>query len=302
MKFVSIELSKNNFGDDLNGWLWPKLFSGIHSNEEIYLLGIGTILLHDSPGLNKLLHSRKIVFGSGVRPSETYHLFKPDPLMEIKFLRGPLSAQVLDNKYEFITDAAYAMRQWNGFHNLKETKKEYEISVMPYFLSVDYFDWEAICRQLGYHYISPCSEKGVEFTLREIAASKLLITEAMHGAIAADILRVPWHRFILTTPYTEGELVSEFKWRDWLQSVNIQNPEITFIPFYRKTRVHNWIKKITAGSIATQYLFKPYVKRQILQELASSKKYYLSGENLLSEIDQRIQDQIANMYRQFIQP
>ncbi|MEP6747478.1 MAG: polysaccharide pyruvyl transferase [Bacteroidota bacterium] len=299
MKLVEIKLRKNNFGDDLNEWLWPQIFANIDDNDNGYFLGIGTILLGGSPVLEKISRSKKIVFGSGVRPSELYVSYKPDSLTDIKFLRGPLSSQALDHKYEYITDAAYAVRQLDNFQQLQNTEKKYEISVMPYFHSVDYFDWKSICKKLGFHYISPLSENGVEFTLKEIAASRHLISEAMHGAIAADLLRVPWHRFVLTTPHTEGDMVSQFKWADWLQSIKIYNPQITFIPFYKKSRVHNWVKNISNNIIATEFLYKPYVKKRIVEKLALVKDFYLSDNILLSEIDMKILKKINQLKAEY---
>ncbi|MEP7279775.1 MAG: polysaccharide pyruvyl transferase [Bacteroidota bacterium] len=292
MKYVVVKSRRDNFGDDLNGWLWPQIFKDIPENDDSYFLGIGTILLHNSTIFKGIGNAKKIVFGSGFRPSESYKNFKADDLTDIKFLRGPLSAQALNNQYEYITDAAYAIRHLDQFQGLKNTEKKYEISVMPYFLSTEFFNWERICRQLGFHYISPLAEKGVAFTLQEIASSRYLITEAMHGAIAADLLRVPWHRFVLSTPHTEGELVSQFKWADWLQSINIYNPEISFIPFYKKTRVHNWVKNITGNIIATEYLYKPAIKKQIMERLAAVKNFYLSDDLLLREIDDKILQKI----------
>ena len=83
------------------------------------------------------------------------------------------------------------------------------------------------------------SERGIDYTLKEILASKYIITEAMHGAIIADIYRIPWSRFVLSTLFTEGAMVSEYKWMDWLYSVGIYNIETTEISFYRKTRIKN---------------------------------------------------------------
>ena len=295
MKYLHIKSAKDNFGDDLNAWLWPQIFTGVPAHDDCYFLGIGTLLLGDSPFLKKIAHSKKIVFGSGLRPSESYVNYIPDGLTDIKFLRGPLSAMLLENKYGYITDAAYAIRQLQNFEELKNTPKKYEVSLMPYFLSVDFFDWKSICNKLGVHYISPLSEKGVAFTLREIAASKHLISEAMHGAIAADLLRVPWHRYVLTTPHTEGGMVSQFKWSDWLQSVQLYNTLVTFIPFYKKTRVHNWVKRMSGNIVSTEYLFKPAVEKRLLEKLGLIKDYYLSDDAVLDRIDEKMGQQINQL-------
>ena len=213
MNILYYKSREGNFGDDLNPWLWSKLFEKqLQNQDDNYFLGIGSILHSGNMDLKNIINQKKIVFGTGIRPSHTHEKFYIDKTWDIKFLRGPLSSSRLGNKHEFISDAAYAIRQLESFPDLKNIDKKYEISLMPYFHSMKYFNWEKIASKLGYNLISPYSEKGVEHTLREIAASKYLICEAMHGAILADIMRVPWHRFVLTTPYTEGERVSDFKY------------------------------------------------------------------------------------------
>lgn len=301
MKYLYYKSKKGNFGDDLNGWLWPKLFTKIPELDNVHFLGIGSILYSENPFLNNINKYKKIVFGSGVRPSPKYTKFKTDQTWDIKFLRGPLSAKALDNKYNYITDAAYALRQLPDFENLIKCEKRYEVSLMPYFHSEDYFDWKKICQQLGVHYISPHSENGVEFTISEIASSKKLITEAMHGAIVADLLRVPWHRFILTTPFTEGSMVSEFKWNDWLQSVEINNPDVTYIPFYSKTKLqksysrtalYQKLNRFFNFSTSTQLLFKTKVKNELLRKLSEELSYFLSEDKVIEHIDRKMEHEI----------
>ncbi|MGP1992282.1 polysaccharide pyruvyl transferase family protein [Zobellia laminariae] len=263
--------------------------------KDSYFLGIGSILTSENPHFEDIKDKRKIVFGTGIRPSSTYNEFSLDKTWSVKFLRGPLSSGYLGNKHEYISDAAYAVRQLAAFSDIQNTKKKYEISIMPYFHSVQYFDWEKIAKKLGYHLISPYSEGGVEHTLREIAASKYLITEAMHGAILADILRVPWHRFVLTTPYTEGERISDFKWNDWMGSIDIPRADTTFIPFYKKTRLHEPIKKITGNILSTNFFVKSQVQDHLMKSLSSKKNYTLSKDTILSTIDSRIYQKVQEM-------
>jgi hypothetical protein len=298
MEYLYFKSKHGNFGDDLNPWLWPQLFEGINTGTTDVFLGIGSILHAENAVFNTLQGRKKIVFGTGIRPSSIYTNLKMDESWDVKFLRGPLSTTALQKKYEYITDAAYALRQLPDFDKVINQEKKYEVSLMPYFHSLEFFDWEQICKELGYHYISPFSENGVEETLKEIAASKVLITEAMHGAIVADILRVPWHRFILTTPYTEGAMVSEFKWSDWLQSVGIYHPEVTFINFYKKTRIHGWLKNLSSKVISTEFLLTAKVKEDILKKLAGGKLTYLSDDLVVKEIDEKIAGKVQELIRQ----
>ena len=296
MKYLYFKSDKGNFGDDLNPWLWPKIFEGkITDEDHTYFLGIGSILHSGNHKLLSIENNKKIVFGTGVRPSSNYESLNINNNWDIMFLRGPYSSWALGNVHPYISDAAYALRYLNTFEELKNTKKKYEVSIMPYFHSMDYFKWDEIAKKLGYNLISPYSEKGVEHTLKEIAASKYIISEAMHGAILADVLRVPWHRFILTTPYTEGERVSDFKWNDWLNSINIHKNQITFIPFYQKTKLHGHLKKLTGNIVSANFLLKNKVEDDILTSLSQVSNYVLSSDLTIDTIDEKIEVKIKKL-------
>lgn len=296
MEYIYYKDPIGNFGDDLNGWLWPQLFGEENIENDDAFLGIGSILFNDHKLITDLHERKKIVFGTGIRPS--FEAFIYDQTWDIKFLRGPLSSYSFNSEYEFITDAAYALRFIENFDSLKNTEKKYEISVMPYFKSIKYFDWKSICDKLGYHYISPLSENGVEFTLKEIASSNYLITEAMHGAILADVLRVPWHRYVLSTPVTEGPMVSEFKWMDWLYSVGITNINTTFIKFNRKTFLNNWIKNLSCNVLNVEFFLKKVIVDDILLKLSSVSQFYLSKDQNIGVIDSKLNDKIFDYRNQ----
>lgn len=292
MEYIYYKDSKGNFGDDLNAWLWPKFFGEARPDGDAFV-GIGSILANDSPLFKNLSGKRKIVFGTGIRPG--WAPFAYDSSWDIKFLRGPLSSYAFNNQYEHIADAAYALGLISDFNAYRDVEKKYEISVIPYFKSLAYFDWEQICKQLGYHYISPSAEHGIEQTLREIAASKFVIAEAMHGAIISDILRVPWSRFVLTTPITEGLKVSEFKWMDWLYSIDLPATETAFIKLYRKSSVHQWIRKMSGNIVHADFLVKKVVKDELLRTLSSIDNYYLSKDEVIERINSRISEKIYQL-------
>lgn len=294
MQYIYFKDPNGNFGDDLNGWLWPKIFGEADlSSCDTSFLGIGSILFNNHKIITNLGESRKIVFGTGVRP--TYDAFLYDSSWDVRFLRGPLSASKFNNEFKHITDAAYALRFVDKFDEIKNTDKKYEVSLMPYFKSIKYFDWKSICDKLGFNYISPLSENGVEYTLTEIAASKCIITEAMHGAILADVLRVPWSRYVLTTPFTEGAMVSEFKWMDWLMSVDINNIPTEHIKFHRKSFLNTVINNISFDTINVEFLIKPVVQKDILNVLASIQNFSLSKDEVLEDIYSKLDLEIVKL-------
>lgn len=296
MEYIYYKDKKGNFGDDLNAWLWPQLFGEENILDNISFFGIGSILYNEAPFIKTLEGKKKIVFGTGVRAS--HNLFKVDNSWDIKFVRGPLSSACLNNDHKYIADAAYAIQHLKDFHKIIPVQKKiYNISLMPYFKSVRFFNWPKICQQLGMHYISPYSEQGVGHTLKEIAASKYLITEAMHGAILADILRVPWKRFILTTPFTEGEMISEFKWNDWIQSIKLSKVESTYIKFYRNSILNKIINYASFNAVDTRYFIKRIVQQEIISELSKIEEYYLSSDGVMDDINYKMGVEIENLKR-----
>jgi len=298
MNFVYFKSAIGNFGDDLNPWLWPQLLTSNAGEENSAFLGIGSILFNGNKILNAYQDQKKIVFGTGIRPSKDFKSFKTDDTWDIRFLRGPLSAMSLGNRHPYITDAAYAMRQLPDFNKYMHCEKKYEISLMPYFGSVSFFDWEGICAKLGYHYISPLSEKGVDFTLMEIASSKRLITEAMHGAILADVLRVPWHRYILSTFNRETARVSEFKWMDWLYSMELGYVDSTFINFYSRNFLDKVFSKLSADKLKSESLAKGKILTDIYQQLGTPKDYFLSEDTRIQEVDEKIGAELLRLNKE----
>lgn len=198
-----------NFGDDLNPWLWPQLIPGIFNNnndEEALFIGIGTLLNEGVPATIP-----KVVFGTGAGYGRL-------PLIDEKWkffcVRGPLSARILGLDSELaITDPGVLIKTLN----LPEKSKRYDLSLMPHHLSARMANFKPLCEELGINLIDHGAE--VYETICDIQRSKVLITEAMHGAIVADALRVPW------VPLRLHSHILEFKWRDWCSSLGLNyNP------------------------------------------------------------------------------
>lgn len=129
---------------------------------------------------------------------------------------------------------------------------------------------EKITQSLGINYLSPDVTQ-VDF-IKQVSQSKLVITEAMHGAILADTMRVPW----LPIQIYEH---NRFKWEDWFQSIN-QNYSS------RKMNVSIWNspKSIVKRSIKAPYqAVKSGLIAQQISQWASSNEAIMSSDALLSE-------------------
>lgn len=174
-------IQSNNFGDELNPWLWHQLLPGVFDGDESLLfVGIGTLLNEHLSTVSK-----KIIFGAGVGYGKTPRV---NQTWRIYFVRGQLSAKALEVEAHLgLTDPAILIRQF-----FQPTgQKKYPRSYMPHFTEAmcNGSAWRELCQSLGIYYIDPTL--ALEQVLTEIDATEVLFTEAMHGAIVADALRTP---------------------------------------------------------------------------------------------------------------
>ncbi len=201
-----------NFGDRLNPWLWPQLLPGcFDADKSTVFLGIGTILQDTLPDAE-----RYIVLGSGTGYG------RPPPLDErwrFYAVRGPLTAELLSLPNEIaVTDSAYLLHQVA----LPNPASGPSIGFMPHWRSLRRIPWRAICEWSGLRFINPMWS--VERTLAELRGCDVVVAEAMHGAITADLLRIPWF------PVRLGSHFLDFKWRDWLASIEVDCNALPLTP------------------------------------------------------------------------
>src|SRR5690606_38442374 len=89
----------------------------------------------------------------------------------------------------------------------------WKYAFMPHWQS-EAEDWADVCEAAGVAFIDPRWP-----TARVLAAldrTGVLLTEAMHGAIVADALRIPW------IPVRTRQAIKPFKWEDWCQSMELE--------------------------------------------------------------------------------
>jgi len=145
----------------------------------------------------------------------------------------------------------------------------------------------------------------VEEILREIQQSELLIAEAMHGAIVADALRVPW------VPARVYGNFMEFKWRDWTQSIQMPLEVAEIPPLFGgrlmsgKGTVHA-LKKVLALSGLGKEKWKrlparPSTQREInhslrsLEALGKSRTRWLSKDSVMLQAEARLFEKLSQL-------
>ncbi|MDD5273958.1 MAG: polysaccharide pyruvyl transferase family protein, partial [Methylovulum sp.] len=179
VKIVYYQAKDGNYGDELNKWLWPKLFADLiggyclhgaefqedNDKENKLFYGIGTLLDARIPS-----SPRKIIFGVG---SGYDNLPIIDDNYSIFFVRGPLTAKALNlDASRALTDPAILLRNY-----FEPRHKLHAISFMPHIGSVTGDFWQDVCQKLNINYISPAGHDVANIS-QAIGASQLLITEA----------------------------------------------------------------------------------------------------------------------------
>ncbi|ATN36125.1 hypothetical protein ACO34A_20215 [Rhizobium sp. ACO-34A] len=194
-----------NFGDELNPWLLPKIFEDFFDDDPTELfLGIGSILYDDHPK-----DPTKIVFGSG------YGGYTSKPTLDLTWkvygVRGPRTAEALGlEKDAGIGDAAILINRYR----IPNRKITHKFGFIPHWESLARGRWPEVCRIANIHFLDPSAP--VEQVLEEIQECEIVIAEAMHGAIVADALRVPW------IPVLPIDSNHHFKWHDWAEALDVQ--------------------------------------------------------------------------------
>ena len=206
MKLVFFRGHVPNFGDELNLHVWPALLPKgfLDEDESELFVGIGSII-----GNQLDPTARKFVMGSGYAG----YMGLPDVhdgSWDIRFVRGPQTAKKLKISPDLaICDSAVLLRAMD----LPAPAKDVGIAFMPHYESLERGNWAEACRLAGITLID--ATEPVEKVLSQLRGARLLITEAMHGAIVADALRTPW---IGAKPIYGGH---HMKWLDWAGALDI---------------------------------------------------------------------------------
>lgn len=193
-----------NFGDVLNRYIWPHYLGPLlEHQDDILMLGIGTILGQ------KFTHTgRYIVCGSGCGYGAHLEEAK-DGRWTFYFVRGPLTARTFGLPEALaVTDPAILTPDI-----FKAASPSGKTVFVPHWETAHNPLWRKACELADIDYVDPLGP--VSQVCAGISGARLVITEAMHGAILADSYRVPW------LPVTTSGRINRFKWMDWLLSMNI---------------------------------------------------------------------------------
>lgn len=237
MKLFYFISAEGNVGDDLNPWLWPKIFQQfLNEDDQHLLLGIGTILNSKLPEAKKYTI---ISSGVGYHNQPNFHGIDCDFVA----LRGPLSEQILgvEDKQPVLLDGAYLMPLYLP---RKVESKAGTTGFIPHVDSLIVGPWEEICAVVGLKLLDP--RWSVEKFITELCECENVITEAMHGAILADAYRIPWF------PVKGYEHINDFKWQDWSKSLLMEVSLHPLVPIWRgdqglpvKRKIINGVKRFT---------------------------------------------------------
>lgn len=207
MKIMYFRGKHPNFGDELNTWMWQKILPDFFDeNDQELFIGIGSTI-----GLYCDNSAKKIIFGAGFVPEYNNKPNVHTQDWDIYFVRGPRTAKLLNISPDLaLGDSAILLRTVVDL-----TKKSPEvISFIPHWESLEYGNWEKVCKTAGINLIDP--RRPVEEVINELLRSKLVICEAMHGAIVSDAFRIPW------IPVLPINHIHREKWFDWAEALNME--------------------------------------------------------------------------------
>ena len=265
---------KGNFGDDLNPFLFPRMFPGLlDENQGELLVGIGTILNHKVPK-----EPFKYVFGSGFgyggRPDFSSNRWK------IYCVRGPHTAASLklDRSLAATDPAALVSRYIPHFCG-----KPSGYGFIPHFESLDLGFWPEAASEAGLRFINP--RASLHEVINGIQSCEVVITESLHGAIVSDCLRIPW---IAVRPIVESH---RKKWLDWASSLEINLHAKQLVSSSQSearnaiwNRIRGPVKTIMASNALTIGLLNSSPQTEALEFTRNDKRSFQVGRNITNDM------------------
>ena len=293
MKLVYFQGPEPNFGDELNTIIWPSVLPKgfLDESEDELFLGIGSIIWDYLPKAPKK-HIMGAGFG-GYTPVPNVHDGSWNPV----FVRGPRTAAILGLPGEkAICDGAIFLKDLP----LPPRTKSKSIGFMPHFESLPRGNWEEVCKLANVELVDP--RASVDDIISKILSLDILVTEAMHGAIAADVLRTPW---IAVKPI---DTTHHMKWFDWSEALSLNLRQHVLWPstfqesvWYLTTNRMTNHRRDKFDAIASHKAFRP-INWAMVHAAASSLAKAAKQEPQLSEdaVLDRVYTRANEALRQFV--
>ena len=202
----SCKVEGGNFGDDINEWMWRELLGNniIYDDPSCVYFGAGSLL--NQAAADQFQNRKVTVIGSGFGYGK---LPTPGNNWTVLFVRGPVTAKILGvDKSLGIGDSVILLK-----NHLPTVSKKIDVSFIPHHFSADYFEVGQLGADCGINVIDPRGDS--TDVIRKIAQSRYIVTESLHGAIFADMLRVPWRAVSMSPKFYM------LKWQDWFESLDI---------------------------------------------------------------------------------
>ena len=190
-----------NFGDDINLQLWSRLFPDLSRlTGQVLFYGVGTLLdgWHDAS-------VRKVVLGAGLGGNLAG---LPDSNWDFRWVRGPQTAKQFGISRELaLGDSAILWPELLPGHDCGGP-----VGLIPHHATWDSFDWAGVASRAHMVAINPRQTPSA--VIAQMRTCSRVLAESLHGAICADTMSIPWAACVLAHRF------NEFKWRDWLATVN----------------------------------------------------------------------------------
>jgi hypothetical protein len=281
---------ERNFGDELNSLLWPRLLPNFFDqNEDAQFLGIGSILddRHDR-------FVTKLVAGSGYGGYQAPAVL--DQTWAVHWVRGPRTARLMGLPPELGLGDPGSLLPLAG---LAPTREFRDIGFMPHFESASRGAWAEASSIAGMTLIDPRGDPTA--IVAAIGKCRVLMSEALHGVIVADALRVPWIALQPLAP------VHRSKWLDWAETLDLcidfsslaSSTALERAHLTRVSRFHTGRMLLTRHAARLRNIRREQYIGQAVEALhaASRAEPRLSRDTLLDEAQTRMMEAIAVLRR-----
>jgi succinoglycan biosynthesis protein ExoV len=219
MEIIYYQSPAGNFGDDLNTIIWRELLPpSCFEADDSVLLGIGSIFRDEFLTEQATRNKRVFVLGSGAGTGPLPKLW-PNKGWSVLAMRGPLSAKLIGRPETTATDGAALLATTP---QLLPPRTPRDVVFFPHYNSIALSRWQEACELADLVFVDP--HWPPQKVLRALGRARLVVTEAMHGAIVADALRIPW------VPVVSSPAIPPFKWIDWTRSLDLEYQPITLPP------------------------------------------------------------------------